>query len=638
METVFDDARSPHLSMFTMFRSFECSRKFLPAVRICRLGVCLPVCVAATLLLGGCTNRGGNEDKPSAEKMLEELGASTSSQGEQAKGQPETVNDVTKSNRASEISLPIPSESTVGSQKGLESNQGPDSKILGSDVVLKEKKIIPITVDDPSAEWSGELVLPYQVWEMTFVGNAPAGYTSRRVFAPNNRDRRLKIELESTVHVQRAGKLVRQRLEVKSTELTNGELVSVSGSLVSGDIKREFFAVNSSGVLTVEATTDGAKTRTEIKIDDKVRGPFAVEQSLIRKPLRAGEIRSIRYFDPMVGKVVEANVEGLELTNSATMLGKSMELLKISMSMRDGNLTANSTLWMSPDGRVVKTNFPKLNLRVFQVEEKLANEFSKTSDLQFVPSIDCPLELNSNGDVYTAALNQNDTVLYRLSHVTEDPTQIISKKTNQRVRSVPAARACEIATFRINKEKELPVGIDREINPPKAAKLSSDWCDTESSLATEFFTDFTSGLSEEASKDGFLVVEHLRQAILQKFETVEFDREIRKFHQLVRAKNLDGFEHALLLATMCRKSGIPARIAIGIVYNQDDAKPQMRLHGWVEYFVKDRWYPTDSSQSSAKAELDRIKIRESYADSALFLEDVLYVANWINNVKIRFVP
>jgi transglutaminase-like putative cysteine protease len=64
----------------------------------------------------------------------------------------------------------------------------------------------------------------------------------------------------------------------------------------------------------------------------------------------------------------------------------------------------------------------------------------------------------------------------------------------------------------------------------------------------------------------------------------------------------------------------------------------MRLHGWVEYFVKDRWYPIDSSQSSAKAEVDRIKIRESYADSALFLEDVLYVANWINNVKIRFVP
>ena len=33
-----------------------------------------------------------------------------------------------------------------------------------------------------------------------------------------------------------------------------------------------------------------------------------------------------------------------------------------------------------------------------------------------------------------------------------------------------------------------------------------------------------------------------------------------------------------------------------------------------------------------------MKIRESYADSEMFLEDVLYVANWLNNTKIRFVP
>jgi hypothetical protein len=190
----------------------------------------------------------------------------------------------------------------------------------------------------------------------------------------------------------------------------------------------------------------------------------------------------------------------------------------------------------------------------------------------------------------------------------------------------------------VDKDKDLPGGIERETSPPKAAKLTSDWCDTESSIASDFFESFRSGLTEEASKDKFLTVEHLRQAIMQKYESIEFDREIRKLYQIVRAKKLDGFEHALLLASMCRKSGIPARIAIGMVYNQDESTPQMRLHGWVEYFVKDRWYPTDSSQSSTKAELDRIKIRDSYADSEMFLEDVLYVANWMNNMKLRFVP
>ncbi|MFN7449462.1 MAG: transglutaminase-like domain-containing protein [Pirellula sp.] len=619
-----------------MFRSLQSFQISLPACR--SFFRYIPPLLLVTLLASGCTKPSEKPNKPSPEKMLEELSSSKNQPFNLSNSPLAASSVVSKGQQATETELPIPDDTPGALAKDPKPSREPDPQILGSDVVLKEKKLTPISIDDPSAEWSGELNLPYQVWEMTFVGNAPAGYSSRRVFAPTNRDKNLKIELESTVHVQRAGKLVRQRLEVKSTELTNGKLVSISGSLVSGDIKREFVAINSDDVLTIEATTDGAKSRTEIKLDDNVRGPFAVEQSLIRKPLKSGEIRSIRYFDPMIGKVVESQLEGLDFNKSSTMLGPSMELLEVSVSNRDGNQVGKSKLWMNRDGRVIKTSFPELNLRVFQVEEKLANEFSKTSDLQFVPSLTCPLELGSNGDTYTAALSQNDSIVYRLTHVTEDPTPIVSKKTNQRVRSVPTARTCDITLFRVDKNKDLPVGIEREINPSKAAKLTSDWCDTESSIAADFFDSFRSGLTEEATKDKFLTVEHFRQAIMQRYETIEFDREIRKLPQISRAKKLDGFEHALLFASMCRKSGIPARIAIGMVYNQDGSTPQMRLHGWVEYFVKDRWYPADSSQSSTKAELDRIKIRDSHADSDMFLEDVLYVANWMNNLKLRFVP
>jgi hypothetical protein len=619
-----------------MFRSLQS----FPVTRLASRSVVqyFALLLLITLLTVGCTKPSDNPNKPSPEKMLEELSESKN-EPLNLPNSPLTASTViSKGDQATKITLPIPENTPKALAKNPKPSKEPDPQILGPDVVLKEKKLTTITVDDPSAEWSGELNLPYQVWEMTFVGNAPAGYSTRRVFAPTNRDKNLKIELESTVHVQRAGKLVRQRLEVKTTELPNGQLVSISGSLVSGDIKREFVAVNSDNELTIEATTDGVKTRTEIKLDNNVRGPFAVEQSLIRKPLKSGEVRSIRYFDPMTGKIVETQLEGLEFNKSSTMLGPSMEMLEVSVSNRDGNQFGKSTLWMHQDGRVIKTNFPDLNLRVFQVEEKLVNEFSKTSDLQFIPSLNCPLELGSNGDAYVAALSQNDSIVYRLTHITDDPTPIVSKKTNQRVRSVPTARSCDITLFRVDKDKDLSGGIERETNPPKAAKLTSDWCDTESSIASDFFDSFRSGLTEEAAKDKFLTVEHLRQAIMQKYESIEFDREIRKLHQIVRAKKLDGFEHALLLASMCRKSGIPTRIAIGMVYNQDESTPQMRLHGWVEYFVKDRWYPTDSSQSSTKAELDRIKIRDSYADSEMFLEDVLYVANWMNNMKLRFVP
>ena len=412
MERLYDYSHPPPLSASTMFRSFKSFRvHFLENSSFQQR---VPLFLLSVLLVGGCTDRSGSLEKPNAEKILEELGAPKSEVGNQPNSSIAGATDARKGEPSSETTLPIPADDDPrGTPKDAKSKKERDPQILSSDVVVKDKERTAISADDPSTEWKRDLRLPYQVWEMTFVGNAPAGYSSRRVFAPNNIDNNLKIELESTLHVQRSGNLVRQRLEVKSTERTNGTLVSISGTLVSGDIKREFLAVNSGNVLKVEATTDGAKTRTEIKLDEDVRGPFAIEQSLIRKPLTSGEIRSLRYFDPMIGKIVETQLEGLEFSKSSTMLGQSMELLEVSVSNRDGGLIGKSTLWMNEDGRVIKTNFPELNLRVFQVEEKLVNEFSKTSDLQFVPSLACPLDLGSNGEDYLAALNQNESILCR---------------------------------------------------------------------------------------------------------------------------------------------------------------------------------------------------------------------------------
>ncbi len=69
-------------------------------------------------------------------------------------------------------------------------------------------------------------------------------------------------------------------------------------------------------------------------------------------------------------------------------------------------------------------------------------------------------------------------------------------------------------------------------------------------------------------------------------------------------------EHASLFAALARSVGIPARIAVGVVYY----KSGFYYHAWNEVWVKDRWLSLDTTTNQLPADVSHIKFLHGELD------------------------
>src|SRR4029077_17623547 len=80
--------------------------------------------------------------------------------------------------------------------------------------------------------------------------------------------------------------------------------------------------------------------------------------------------------------------------------------------------------------------------------------------------------------------------------------------------------------------------------------------------------------------------------------------------QAARDLSGDCRNHALLLAALCRAEGIPARIAIGLLYVDKAKQPQMGFHMWTEVYLDGQWLGLDAILGKAGVAASHIKIAD----------------------------
>jgi transglutaminase-like putative cysteine protease len=103
------------------------------------------------------------------------------------------------------------------------------------------------------------------------------------------------------------------------------------------------------------------------------------------------------------------------------------------------------------------------------------------------------------------------------------------------------------------------------------------------------------------------------------------------------AKSLEGdcTEHAVLLAAMARARGLPARVALGLVYM--GREPAFGFHMWTEVSIADHWVPLDGTLGLGRIGTGHLKLaNSSLADSAGW-GSLLSVATVLGRLKIAVV-
>ena len=95
----------------------------------------------------------------------------------------------------------------------------------------------------------------------------------------------------------------------------------------------------------------------------------------------------------------------------------------------------------------------------------------------------------------------------------------------------------------------------------------------------------------------------------------------------------DCTEHAVLLAALARARGIPARVAIGLVYQAPTQS--FAYHMWNELWIGDRWLPLDATLGRGGIGAGHLKLTDSSLAGATAYSSFLPVGQVIGQLKIE---
>ncbi|MFN7292980.1 MAG: transglutaminase domain-containing protein [Pirellula sp.] len=440
-------------------------------------------------------------------------------------------------------------------------------------------------------------------------------------------------DFRSVLRFVKEGKEERRELIINSVERPNGELISLTTRAQTGSESQSVIARVNGSKAVLELTINQTKQQNVVEWDSKVRGPFAIEQSMMRNPMKDNESRLIRLLDPFSGRIVESRLDANAKYKSPIMLGKSKMLRETKVTTRDGGALNESTLWADEDGVILKSYIQSGDLRIFQVGEETYKEVESAFDLSFSTNRIMPLAIKpGKREAYLDAIEMENQVIYKFEQKRSDPYKSISNRCNQRKKSLDAFTS-EITVFRLKNREELPAGVESSDEPTPSDLDLSGWLDAGNPIFNKMYVDF---LLQFEDDDLHLKVLSAAKRLSEKFESVGFNNDVRKLAVALSTNRLNSVEQSMALIALLRKDKIPARLALGYVYDRNASEPTMVFQAWVEYHHAEWWWPIDPVNPTKTGMLDRIKLKELTSSSSDVRREITKVLELGNDGVVSY--
>jgi len=601
-------------------------------------------------MLSGCDQRQSNDKAVAKASMLREIGLPTEDSivrnNSANRDTPSNTNSTNTSNNASTTNSDSNSSNPGAESPSSEVTTTPKTDRTSADGATEPTTRIEVNrakakADEREQPWLSSDRIPRTQWEIQYEGNQPVGYIRRSVElsrvsdpAQSSKESTLRIEGESRVFITRKGQTTEQRTQVITIERPNGELLRLEGSLQNGTNKTRFQGSIRDGNLRFESIGEGRPVSVTIPWTENDRGPFAIEQSLMRSPITEKEVREVRYFDPIQMRMVDARLEAFEFLETPIYDGTTERLLEIQSTSRIGDTERRAILWVDALGESHKSYLPGIDYRSFRCDAKTARLRVAQADIEGLTIKDVPMF----GD--TPQIHTSTKATYRVELRSIDSKLSLSNRTNQAVRVINP-RTAEVTVYGSSEvastSKESTSPFESEPNADPSALRPSPIISSSNPqilLLGRLLLE-AQGLNKSDSKSAKAVA--IRDGISKRLPVIPFDRSVRLAEKVLVAGKGHCVDHSVVLAATLRASQIPARIAIGFLANQSTARPMLAFHAWVEYHDGEHWIPIDSSRESSELKPDRIKFTEVEFDSLNPYDDLLPTLRLASNLEVSVV-
>lgn len=465
-----------------------------------------------------------------------------------------------------------------------------------------------------------------ETWEAYFLQGARAGYahTTRRP-AKHGRHDVVEIEVTNDLTIRRFGEVSHQHVAVSSVETTAGRLLELRSETKVGPQSIVVTArVDGDRLVVVSGDGAGRPAHAHPWSND-VGGLTAIEDSLTAKPMQPGERRSIRLVMPLLNDVliVENRLRALDYEATPLLHGE-YELLRIeSQVVMPGGQTIDSLLWTDRAGETLKTSMTALGMDTYRTTKEVALEEATTAlfDLGFETIVKLARPL--------VRPHHTSEVRYRVRLKHADPAAVFVTGATQQIRSLDAHTA-EVIVRALTVDDTRPPFEQGSKAPTEADRAPNDFVQSDDRQVQRLAHEATGD-----EQDPTRIALALERFVHERIEQKNFGQAFATAAEVAKSLEGDCTEHAVLLAALARARGIPARVAVGLVYIE--SQQGFGYHMWNELYLNGRWVPLDATLGRGRVGGAHLKLADSNLAEGGAVSSFLPVVNVIGQLEIEIL-
>ena len=449
-------------------------------------------------------------------------------------------------------------------------------------------------------------------------------------------------QVEEEVHfsVTRNGQPSEERIVSTGIETPAGQLLRFRTEIESGSAPIVTTGEVRDGDMCFQTISAGTVTRSLIPWAPGVGGFKATEESLANQPMQPGEHRQLKGL--MVGFNQIADIEMVALAyEPTTMLNYSDELLRIqwTATLPKGN-TIGAVWWTNHEGQVMKTQLDALHQVTFRTTREIALAESGP------PRFDLLLSTTIRVNRPISQPNQTRRVRYRVQLENADPSRVFASGWSQRITPLdPHTAEIEVRAVRPRKRDDGSATAEGAAGQPI-------WSSASGQVHRGPPTDEDRSANNLVQSNDPRIIALAKEAAGSQTDPWEVAVALEKFtHDYVTGRNYSKAfstavevaesregactQHAVLLAALARARGIPARVAVGLVYTE--STPGFAFHMWNELWVADHWIPLDATRGEGGIGAARLKLADSSLAGEAAYSCFLPVSQVIGQIKIEIL-
>jgi hypothetical protein len=504
--------------------------------------------------------------------------------------------------------------------------------------VLALVAVLPLRAEGPA----GKVVA--ETWEAAYLDGARMGHQHTVIRQLEVGGRKVyRTTKTMTLTLRRYNSVVTQRIAASTDETADGKVVGLAlTQFLDPDRRLTQEGRVQDGRLVVSTPSEPAGRAVDW--DPNVVGLYGQERMFQERKARPGDrFRFLDYQLPFLSTVTmdvavkdregaDVLVPGKDRERPRAERQKK-ELLRVEVTpgkVRVGGAEIalpRLVLWLD-DGRVPvrqESEMPGLGkLTLYRATKDIALEEGAA------PALLPDLGLNALVKLDRAIDRPHEAreVVYRITvKGDDDPVSTFTRDARQRVEN----RDGNSFDLHVHAVRE-PQDVEGPGKPGEEFLKSSYFLDSDDArvrdIARRVGGDETDPWRKAQKLEGW-VHENMRGSTAVAFATAG---------QVARELTGDCRQHAMLLAALCRAAGIPARTAVGLVYDNDPERgPLLAFHMWTEVWVKSQWLMLDATLGKGSVGAAHLKVADHSWHDTQTLAPLLPVTRVLGRIKVEVV-